>query len=313
MVRSISVRKLVTVQDLSVEDIMLILKLAEHYKLHVKSSTMYDKPLTGRIVGLYFELPSTRTRLAFGVATFILGGNVIYLRKDELQLKRGETLEDTIRILSRMLNALVVRVLDHDRLLKIAEYSEIPVINGLTRMYHPTQALTDIFTIREFKGFRRDIKIAYVGDGYNNVCHSLLLACSKVGLNITVACPIGYEPDRKVVKMAEENSEISNCVVDIVHDPIEAVRNADVIYTDVYVSMGTEKEREKRLRDFEGWTITKELLKHAKKDYIFMHCLPAHRGEEVASDILDDPKHSVVWVQAENKLYIAMSLLTLLL
>jgi len=204
---------------------------------------------------------------------------------------------------------IVARVKDHKRLVELAEHSRVPVINALTNMHHPTQALTDLVTILEVKGKLRGVELAYIGDGFNNVCHSLLIACSKVGINIRIATPRGYEPSEDVVKRAIEYSKESGSKIIILNDPVKAVKGADVVYTDVFVSMGRESEKERRLRDFSGWQVNKELIKYAKEDYVFMHCLPAHRGEEVTSEVIDDKKHSVVWTQAKNKLYVAATLL----
>ncbi len=242
-----------------------------------------------------------------------MGANVIFLRYDELQVKRGELLEDTARIISDLVDLIVIRMRDHDKLMSFAKYSKVPVINALTMMYHPTQALTDIMTILEIKGKLKGLKIAYVGDGYNNVCHSLILICSKLGLNLWVASPKGYEPCKDVIERALSYAMKSNANIIITNNPISAVKDANVIYTDVFVSMGRESERDKRLRDFQGWQVNKRLVKYAKDDYIFMHCLPAHRGEEVSSDVIDDEKHSVVWIQAKNKLYVVSILMMKLL
>ncbi len=305
-------RSLLTLQDFSKDEIAFILRLSMEYKILTKANTNLNS-LKNKCIGLFFALPSTRTRVSFEVAISKLGGYPIYMRPEELQLIRGETLADTARVLSRYLNAIVARVPKHESLEELARHSSIPVVNALTDMFHPCQALADLLTILEKKGSFKGIKLAYVGDGYNNVCHSLLIACSKIGLNIAVASPKGYEPDERVVEEALENAKLSGSKVEILNSPIEAVRNADVIYTDVFISMGREKEREKRLKDFQGWQINKEIVKYAKRDYIFMHCLPAHRGEEVAAEIIDDPIHSVIWDQAENRLYAEMAILALLI
>ena len=299
---------LLTLDILDSSEIYNLIKKSLEIKSEWKEFIL-RRPIEGKVVLLYFELPSTRTRLSFEVATIRLGGSVIYLREEDLQLTRGELISDTAKILSSMGDLIVARVKKHERLVKLAKHSKIPVVNALTDMYHPTQALTDLMTILEVKGKLRGIELAYVGDGFNNVCHSLLLACSKVGVNIRVASPKGYEPDRTVIERAIRYSAITGSEVVVLNDPVEAVKGADVVYTDVFVSMGRESERDKRMRDFAGWQVNKELVKHAKEDYIFMHCLPAHRGEEVASEVIDDEEHSVVWVQATNKLYVASTLL----
>jgi len=304
-------RDVLTIGDFTKEEIHTIIETARMLKLLYLSGGRL-RTLEGKTIALYFELPSTRTRVSFEVAVYQLGGRPIYLRKEDLQLIRGETIADTARVLSRYVNALVARVKNHEILEEFAKYAEIPVINALSDKYHPCQALADLLTIYEKRGKLMGINVAYVGDGNNNVCHSLMLACSKVGANIRVACPKGYEPLDEIVRKAEEEATKNNSIVEILHDPYEAVKGADVIYTDVFVSMGKEEEREKRMRDFTNWTVTKEMTSLAKDDYIFMHCLPAHRGEEVAPEVIDDPKHSVVWDQAENRLHVQRALLALI-
>ena len=306
------VKHLVSLSDLSKDEILRIINNAFLIK-----KRWYDyidrKPLINKNIALVFELPSTRTRISFEVAGKCLGANTYFIKFDELQLARGESISDTCNIFSDFFDAIVMRVLKHEILLEFAKYLRIPVINALTIMYHPTQALTDIMTIFEVKGFRSDLRIAYVGDGYNNVCHSLILICSKLGLEMNVASPKGYEPAQEVLNLAQEYAKESGAKIKVYNNPIDAVQNADVIYTDVFISMGREEEKEKRLRDFSGWQVNKELVRYAKPDYIFMHCLPAHRGEEVAPEIIDDPKHSVIWLQAKNKLFIASALYLYLL
>ena len=304
-------RDLLTLADFSDEEVREILEAARTLKLLYNMGHKVNV-LSGKTLALYFELPSTRTRISFEVAIHQLGGYAIYLRQEDLQLVRGESIADTARVLSRYVKAIVARVRNHEILEEMARYAEIPVINALSNLYHPCQALADLLTIYEKKGRFRGLRVAYIGDGNNNVCHSLMLACSKVGIDIRVGCPRGYEPLKEVVKKAEEAASKHGSIVEILHDPYETAKGADVIYTDVFVSMGREEERDKRLRDFAGWTITKDIVRMAKEDYIFMHCLPAHRGEEVAPEVIDDPKHSVVWDQAENRLHLQRALLALI-
>ena len=304
-------KDLLTLADFSDEEVREIIEAARTLKLLYNMGHKVNV-LFGKTLALYFELPSTRTRISFEVAIHQLGGYAIYLRQEDLQLVRGESIADTARVLSRYVKAIVARVRNHKILEEMARYAEIPVINALSNLYHPCQALADLLTIYEKKGRFRGLRVAYIGDGNNNVCHSLMLACSKVGIDIRVGCPRGYEPLKEVVKKAEEAASKHGSIVEILHDPYETAKGADVIYTDVFVSMGREEERDKRLRDFAGWTITKDIVRMAKEDYIFMHCLPAHRGEEVAPEVIDDPKHSVVWDQAENRLHLQRALLALI-
>ena len=302
------IRSLLTLAELSGAEVRGLIEAS----LAVKrgwEGLVREEPLRGKVVLLYFELPSTRTRLSFESAAVRLGAGAIYLRERDLQVSRGEPLSDTARVLSAMSDVVVARVRSHARLVELAEHSSVPVVNALTDMYHPTQALTDLMTMLEVKGRLRGLRVAYVGDGCNNVCHSLLIACSKVGADISVASPPGYEPDPEVLEVALRCSRESGSEVRVLSDPAEAVRGADVVYTDVFVSMGREAERERRMRDFAGWQVDRSLISRAKEDYIFMHCLPAHRGEEVAGDVIDDEEHSVVWLQAANKMYVAAALL----
>lgn len=300
---------LLTLQELSGEQIGFLVGLASDMKSRVER---YKGVLEGKVLAMIFEKPSTRTRVSFEVAMRRLGGYALNLRRDELQLGRGEPVRDTARVLSRYVDAVMARVYRHTVLEELARYSSVPVINGLSDLWHPCQVLADLQTIREVKGRFRGVKLAYVGDG-NNVCNTLLVGCSKVGVDISVACPGEYRPHRKAVEWAEENSRFSGSRVEIVEDPVEAVRDADVVYTDVFASMGFEAEREERLKVFlPRYQVNMKLLSHAKPDAVFMHCLPAHRGEEVTDEVIESSR-SAVWVQAENRLYAQMALLYLLI
>ncbi len=265
-------------------------------------------PLIGKSIGLLFEKPSTRTRVSFDVGIYQMGGHPVYMTPSELQLGRGETIEDTARTLSRYLDAIVIRTFSHDTLIKFSQYTSIPVINGLSDLHHPCQALADLMTIIERKGKLKGLKIAYIGDG-NNVANSLIEASALSGMNITIACPEGYEPDGEVL---EDARRIARSEIVIVRDPVEAAARADVIYTDVWVSMGQEKEADEKKRHFKGYQINSSILQYAKPDAIVMHCLPAHRGEEITSDVIDGP-NSVVFDQAENRLHVQKALLEFLL
>jgi ornithine carbamoyltransferase len=264
--------------------------------------------LKGKSVALLFQKPSTRTRVSFEVAIHQLGGHSIYLGYAESQLGRGESTADTARVLSRYVDCVVARVNKHEDLEEMAEYASSPVINALSDLHHPCQAVADLYTVWEKFGTLEGLKVAYVGDG-NNVCNSLLVGCSKLGVDVSVACPQGYEPDNGVQKMAKTNAQDNGSKVEILREPLEAVKNADVIYTDTFVSMGDEAERETRLKTFlPKYRVTSDLFKHASKDALFMHCLPAHRHEEVTDEVMDGP-HSATWDKAENRLHTSKAIL----
>jgi ornithine carbamoyltransferase len=267
--------------------------------------------LKGKTLAMIFEKPSTRTRVSFEVGMWQLGGYALYLSAADLQLGRGETIADTAQVLSRYVDGIMARVFAHQTILDLIKYSRVPVINGLSDLTHPCQGLADLFTIYEKKGRLSGLKLAYVGDG-NNVANSLLYGCSKVGMDITLACPKGYEPNPEVVSKAKEEGKRSGCKVKVTKDPREAVREADIIYTDVWASMGKEKEHGKRLKVFKPYQVNGKLVKEAKEDYIFMHCLPAHRGEEVADEVADSG-NSVIFDQAENRLHTQKALLALIM
>jgi ornithine carbamoyltransferase len=267
--------------------------------------------LKGKTLAMIFEKPSTRTRVSFEVGMWQLGGYALYLSVSDLQLGRGETIADTAQVLSRYVDGIMARVFAHQTILDLIKYSRVPVINGLSDLTHPCQGLADLFTIYEKKGRFSGLKLAYVGDG-NNVANSLLYGCSKVGMDITLACPKGYEPNPEVVAKAKEEGKRSGCKVKVTKDPKEAVREADIIYTDVWASMGKEKERKKRLKIFKPFQVNGKLVKEAKDDYLFMHCLPAHRGEEVTDEVADS-ENSVIFDQAENRLHTQKALLALIM
>ena len=267
--------------------------------------------LTDKVVGLLFEKPSTRTRASFEVAAHKLGGDAIYLAANELQLSRGEPVKDTARILGGYLQCIAARVYSNDTVVQLAEYSKVPVVNALSDLEHPSQILSDLFTIHEVKGKLKGLKLAYIGDG-NNVCNSLLLGAALEGMRISVACPDKYKPNSGILKKAEERAKSTGAVVEIVRQPTEAAKDADILYTDVWVSMGDEATKDERMKAFEGYQINSDLLSVAKKDVSVMHCLPAHRGLEITDDVIEG-SHSVVWQQGENKLYGAGAILEWLL
>ncbi len=291
---------LISISDLKREEIYELLDLAARVKERRGS---YMDALKGMSLAMIFEKPSTRTRVSFEVAMTELGGHALYLNYADLQLGRSETICDTARVLSRYVHAIMARVYSHETVRELARCADIPVINALSDMEHPCQLLADLLTIREQKGDLKDLCIAWIGDG-NNVCNSLILGSAITGMSLSVACPAGYEPDAEIVARA---NELGSGVL-ITNDPIEAASGADILYTDVWVSMGDEKEEERRLRDFYGFQINSDLLSYAQSDCIVLHCLPAHRGQEISAEVLDG-EHSVVLDQAENRLHAQKALL----
>lgn len=308
---SVRGRDFLTTQEYDVNELQLFLKTAEQLKRALLAGRKREL-LRDKVLAMIFQKPSTRTRASFEVAMKQLGGHALYLSWNELQLGRGETIGDTARVLSRYAHGIMARVFAHSDIEEIAKHASVPVINGLSDLHHPCQGLSDLLTIREHKGDFKGLKLAWVGDG-NNVCNSLLIGCSKFGMDMSAACPKGYEPSKTVLGWAKQNAEKSGSTIKITTEPKEAVKNADIIYTDTFISMGTEDERKKRLKVFlPKYQVTPKLFKYAKKDAVFMHCLPAHRGEEVVAEVIDGPQ-SIVWDQAENRLHLQKALLALLL
>jgi ornithine carbamoyltransferase len=298
-------RDFLTLMDLSSDEVVLLLKRA----IELKSGKDAQKcPLIGKSIGLVFEKASTRTRVSLEVGIYQLGAQAIYMSPMDTQIGRGETIHDTAKVLSRYLDAVVIRTYSHNTLMELASYSSIPVINGLSDLHHPCQILSDLMTILEKKGRLKDIKLTYIGDG-NNVANSLIEAASLMGLNLVMACPKGYEPDHEILKKAKASS---NSHIAVVTDSKEAADKADVLYTDVWVSMGQEKEEAKKKRKFKDYQLNSKLLSYAKKDAIVLHCMPAHRGEEITDEVIDGPQ-SVVFDQAENRLHTQKALLEFLL
>lgn len=300
------IKHFTSIQDLEKNELVRILEKSERLKEMVNQGEPHEY-LHGNTLAMIFSKPSTRTRVSFETGITQLGGHAIYLGWDTLQLGRGETIADTARTLSGYVDMIMARIYQHEDILELAKNSRVPVINGLTDLLHPCQTVADLFTIREVKDKLAGLKLAYIGDG-NNVCHSLLLGASKVGMDISVASPEGYTPEEKIVKDAKLTAAKTNSEVNISNDPNHAANGADVVYTDVIASMGQEKEREKRLRDFEGFQVDSNIMGLADDDAIFMHCLPAHRGEEVTSDVIDGPQ-SVVFQQAENRMHTEKAIL----
>jgi len=300
-------KDLLTLQTFSSEEIWQLLKTTRKLKEGDLPEPL-SGPLKNKSILLLFQKASTRTRVSFEVAIHQLGGQPLYLGWAEAQLGRGETIADTARVLSRYVDGVVARVYRQADLEEMAKHASIPVINALSDLFHPCQIVADLYTMWERWKTLEDLKVAYVGDG-NNVCNSLLIGCSKLGIDISVACPPGYRPYPEAVKWARENAEESGSSVEIVEDPVKAVKGANVIYTDTFVSMGAEAEREERLKVFlPRYQVRSELFLHAAEDAVFMHCLPARRGEEVTDEVIDGPR-SVVWDQAENRLHTAKAIL----
>jgi ornithine carbamoyltransferase len=288
------------------QDIFEILELAGNFKEDPYSK----KPLKNKTLAMIFEKASTRTRISFEVAMLHLGGNPIYLSASDMQLGRGEIIEDTANVLSRYVDGVVIRAIKHEDVLLFAQNSNVPVINGLTDKEHPCQSLTDIFTIFEHKNSYQ-VKMAYLGDG-NNVCNSLLLTCALVGMDLTVICPVGYEPDQEIFEKALMYAEETGSNIEMTSKVHDGVKDADVIYTDVWVSMGDEAEKLQRLIDLNDYQVNMELLEHAKPDAIVMHCLPAIRGQEITDEVMKSSQ-SVIWDQAENRMHVETAILFKLL
>lgn len=267
--------------------------------------------LAGKTLAMIFEKASTRTRVSFETGMYQLGGHALFLSKDELQIGRGETIADTAKVLSRYVDGMMIRTFGHHIVEELAEHSSVPIINGLTDDFHPCQVLADLMTIYEKKGSFAGIKLAYVGDG-NNMAHSLLIGCAIMGIDCYVATPKNYEVNQSIFALAKDKAKAENVKIEQTHDPIEAVKEADIIYTDVWTSMGFENETSERLQAFKDFQVNEKLAKHAKDDYLFFHCLPAHRGEEVAAEIIDGP-HSVVFDEAENRLHVQKAILATLI
>ena len=279
------------------EDVSNIIDLASE----IKAGKREEKPLEGKTLAMIFQKSSTRTRVSFDVGMYQLGGRAIFLSSNDLQMGRGEPISDTARVLSRFVDGIMIRAIEHDDVIELAKYSDVPVISGLTNLEHPCQALADVLTIKEHFGSFEDKKICFVGDG-NNVCNSLLLIAPLLGMDMSVACPKGYEPNEDIVNTALEYAKENNTEITISNDINVALDNVDVVYTDVWVSMGDEAEAAQREIDLKPYQVNKELMDLANDDAIFMHCLPAIRGQEVTAEVIDGPQ-SVIYDEAENRLH----------
>ncbi|MCD6309704.1 MAG: ornithine carbamoyltransferase [Candidatus Eremiobacteraeota bacterium] len=309
MYENLKGRSLLSISDLSREELYRIFDLAELLKRQQKEGQTHHL-LAGKTLGMIFEKPSTRTRVSFEVGMYQLGGLALYLSRNDLQLGRGETIADTARTLGRFVDMIMARVYSHDTVEELAKYSGLPVINGLSDMEHPCQVIGDLFTIKEKKGELEGLKLCFIGDG-NNVCNSLLLGCGMTGINMSVAHPPGYAPMSSILDRARKIGDENNAEISIVERPVDAIAGADIIYTDVWVSMGQEEESEEKERKFSKYKVNSELLSLAKPDTIVMHCLPAHRGEEITDEVMDGPQ-SVVFDQAENRLHTQKAIMALL-
>ncbi|MFD1607163.1 ornithine carbamoyltransferase [Oceanobacillus luteolus] len=303
-------RDLLSLEDYTPDEINYLLELAYYIKEQRKKGIAFE-PLKGKILGMIFEKSSTRTRVSFEAGMMQLGGQAIFLSSRDIQLGRGETIADTARVLSGYLDGIMIRTFSHDSVEELAKYASIPVINGLTDLHHPCQVLADLQTILEIKGTLKGQKLVYIGDG-NNMAHSLMIGAAKTGMEMVVAAPEKYLPDEKVTNKAQDIAKETGAIISVTTDAAEAVQNADFIYTDVWASMGQEEEQEVRKAIFAEYQVNDELLAKAKSDVTFLHCLPAHRGEEVTESVLEG-KHSVVFQQAENRLHAQKALLTALM
>ncbi|KQL32656.1 ornithine carbamoyltransferase [Psychrobacillus sp. FJAT-21963] len=300
VVDSLKGKDLLTLLDYSKEEVRELIQLAVELKALTKAGKC-PPLLEGKTLGMIFEKHSTRTRISFEVGMKQLGGNGMFMNARDLQIGRGESVYDTGHVLSGYLDGIMIRANSHEMVKELAEHASIPVINGLTDMYHPCQALADILTIHEVKENMEGLKLAYIGDG-NNVAHSLVIAAAYMGMHIAVATPVGYEANAEIIQEATAIALENGGSLFVTNDPLEAVVNADVVYTDVWTSMGQEEETAKRLADFKDFQINDELVANAKSDYMFLHCLPAHREEEVSTSIIDGP-NSYIFQQAENRLH----------
>ena len=299
-------KDLLTLADVPKRHVTSLLRMAHTLKTLHQSGQSY-RPLVGKTLGLIFEKPSTRTRVSFEAGMNQLGGQALFLPQEKIQLSRGESLADTAQVLSRYLDGLVIRTFEQATLEEWAQFASIPVINGLTDFCHPCQALADLLTISEKKGRLKGVKLTYVGDG-NNIANSLIEAAAKTGMRISVGCPSGYDPDLKVLECAQEEAKKTGATIEVTHDPLIAAKDADVLYTDVWISMGQEQKQSRRLKALIPYQLNARLLKVARPQAMVMHCLPAHRGEEITGDIIDGPQ-SAVLDQAENRLHMQKAIL----
>jgi len=303
-------KDLISIADLSIEEIYEIFDVAKTLKQKSYTGEPH-KLLEGKTLGMIFTKRSTRTRVSFETGIYQLGGIGMYFGPNDLQIGTSESISDTAKVLSRYLSGIMIRTFAHSDVTELAKHASIPVINGLTDLLHPCQVLTDIFTILEKKRKLEGLKLAYIGDG-NNMAHSLLNGCSKVGMHISIASPSGYKPDKEIVENAKMFAKYMGSKVEILDNPIQAVKNADIVYTDVWASMGQESEAADRKKKFAKFQVNPKLVKNAKDDYLFMHCLPAHRGDEVVNEVADS-KNSIIFDEAENRLHVQKAIMALVM
>lgn len=303
-------KDLISIHDLSVGEVATILDVTTKLKRKQKNGEPHEY-LRGKTLAMIFSKASTRTRVSFETGFHQLGGHPIYIDSSTSQVGRGEPVRDTARVLSRFVDGIMIRTFSHDSVIELAKYANVPVINGLTDLLHPCQALTDLFTIQEYKEVLKGRKLVYVGDG-NNMAHSLMLAAAKVGMNMVCASPKGYQPNPSILQQAQEDARETGCTITVEEDLFKAAKGADVLYTDVWTSMGEEAEKEVRQKALGAYQINKELLAVARPDAMVLHCLPAHRGEEITEEVLEG-KQSAVFDQAENRLHVQKAIMALLM
>ena len=304
-------RDLLSIHELTVGEVEEILELAAELKAKQKAGIEH-KLLAGKTLGMIFEKSSTRTRVSFETGTYQLGGQALFLSNRDLQLGRGEPIKDTARVLSRYLDGIMIRTYGHERVVELAEYADIPVINALTDLLHPCQVLTDLLTIKEHKGKNlKGLKMAYVGDG-NNMTNSYMYGCAKAGMEFVAATPEDYRPDETVTRQAMEDAKATGASIKLVTDPVEAVKGADIVVTDTWASMGQEEEHDARKKIFAPYQVNRELMAHADKRAIVMHCLPAYRGEEITEEVLE-ANADVIFDEAENRLHTQKAIMALLM
>lgn len=303
-------RDFISLHDYSQEELSFILGVAKDLKAEQRAGCPHPV-LQGKTLGMIFTKSSTRTRVSFEVGMYQLGGHALFLSGRDIQLGRGEPISDTARVLSRMVDGIMIRTFSHQEVIELAEFASIPIINGLTDLLHPCQVLADLMTIQEHKGRLTGLKMAYIGDG-NNMAHSLMFGGGKMGLHVVIASPQGYKPDSSIVTLAQADAKANGGLIEVVDDPVEAVKGADVLYTDVWASMGQEAEASMRMEAFKGYQINSESLKLANKGAIVLHCLPAHRGEEITEDVIEGAQ-SVVFDEAENRLHAQKAVMALVM
>lgn len=303
-------KDLISIHDLTVGEVALILNVAAKLK-RLQKQGIPHRYLEGKTLAMLFSKASTRTRTSFEVGFYQLGGHPIYLSDKDSQLGRGEPVRDTARVLSRYVDGIMIRTFSHESVKELARYATVPVINGLTDLLHPCQALTDMLTMQEHLQVIKGRKFVYFGDG-NNMTHSLMFACAKCGVNMVACCPDNHLPDAEIVRQAQEDAKLTGCSVTLDDDPERAAARADVFYTDTWASMGQEAEHAKRVQELKDYQINQHLLDLARPECIVMHCLPAYRGEEITEDVLEGP-HSVIFDEAENRLHVQKAIMALLM